>query len=247
MRSSNPTLQSNAFANFGYLTDRSEMMTVQGVITKTLICLFCVLLTASYTWYQFYTTGDVNAVSGWMTVGLIGGLVLALVTIFKKEWAMYSAPAYALFEGLFLGGISAMFEMQFHGIVIQAVGLTFGTMFCMLFIYQSGLIQVTDKFRIGVFAATGAIALVYIVSLVLGFFGIQVPFIYSNGLIGIGFSLLVVGIAALNLVLDFDFIERAAAQGAPKYMEWYASFGLMVTLIWLYLEFLRLLSKIRSR
>jgi uncharacterized YccA/Bax inhibitor family protein len=150
-------------------------------------------------------------------------------------------------EGLFLGGISSIFEAQFPGIVIQAVGLTLGTLVGLLFAYKSGLIKVTENFKLGVAAATGGIFLIYMASFVLGFFGVGIPFIHESGLIGIGFSLVVVVIAALNLVLDFDFIERGAEAGAPKYMEWYGAFGLMVTLIWLYLEMLRLLAKLRSR
>jgi uncharacterized YccA/Bax inhibitor family protein len=148
---------------------------------------------------------------------------------------------------LFLGGISAILDARFPGIVIQAVGLTFGTRFIMLLAYRSGLIHVTDKFRMGVVAATGGIALLYLVTIVLGFFGARVPYIHDSGTIGIAFSLFVVVVAALNLVLDFDLIEKGAANGAPKYVEWYAAFGLMVTLIWLYIEFLRLLAKLRSR
>ncbi|MBF0123207.1 MAG: Bax inhibitor-1/YccA family protein, partial [Candidatus Omnitrophica bacterium] len=177
----------------------------------------------------------------------IGGIIFALITIFKKEWSMYTAPVYAVCEGLVLGGLSAIFEMQFPGIVMQAVALTFGTLFCLLMAYKSGLIRVTDKFRLGVVAATGAIALVYLVSWILGFFHVSVPFIQGNSIWSIGFSLVVVGIASMNLVLDFDMIDRGAEAGAPKYMEWYCAFGLMVTLIWLYMEILRLLSKLRSR
>ena len=150
-------------------------------------------------------------------------------------------------EGLFLGGISAIFEAQFSGIVIQAVGLTFGTLFCLLMVYKSGLIKATENFKLGIASATGAIFLVYLVSMILGFFGVQMPFIHESGIIGIGFSIFVVVIAALNLVLDFDFIENGSQMGAPKYMEWYAAFGLMVTLVWLYIEILRLLTKLRSR
>ena len=179
--------------------------------------------------------------------GGIGGLILALVTVFKREWSGFTAPAYAVCEGLVLGGISAIFELKFPGIVMQAVALTFGTLFCLLMAYKTGLIRVTEKFRLGVFVATAAIALVYLVSFVLGFFNLQVPFMVGSGLVSIGFSLFVVGIASLNLVLDFDFIEHGAEAGAPKYMEWYGAFGLMVTLVWLYIEILQLLAKLRGR
>ncbi|MEO8353673.1 MAG: Bax inhibitor-1/YccA family protein, partial [Chthoniobacteraceae bacterium] len=157
------------------------------------------------------------------------------------------APAYALVEGVFLGGISAIYEAQFGGIVFQAVLMTFGTLFALLAAYQTGLIKATENFKLGIVAATGGIFMVYIASIVLGFFGIQIPGIFGNGTVGILFSVVVVIIAALNLVLDFDFIEQGAEVGAPKYLEWYGAFGLMVTLVWLYLEILRLLSKLRSR
>ena len=183
----------------------------------------------------------------WIIGGAIGGFVVALITIFKKQWAAFTAPLYALLEGLFLGGFSAIFEAKYPGIVIQAVTLTFGTLFCLLLAYRSGLIKATENFKLGVVAATGGIALIYMATIFLGFFGVRMPFIHESGTIGIAFSLFVVVIAALNLVLDFDFIENGAARGAPKYMEWYAAFGLMVTLIWLYIEILRLLAKLRGR
>jgi len=169
------------------------------------------------------------------------------VTVFKKEWSPVTAPMYALVEGFFLGAISAVFEARFPGIVFQAVLLTFGTLFALLVAYRSGLIKVTENFKLGVVAATGGIALLYLASFVLGFFNINVPVIHEASGWGIAFSLFVVVVAALNLVLDFDFIENGAAARAPKYMEWYGAFGLMVTLVWLYVEFLRLLSKIQQR
>jgi uncharacterized YccA/Bax inhibitor family protein len=183
----------------------------------------------------------------WIFGGAIGGFIVAMITVFKKQWAAMTAPLYALLEGLVLGGISSMLEGSYPGIVIQAVGLTFGTLFGLLFAYKSGMIKATENFKLGVVSATGGIAVVYLVTMLLGFFGIHMPYIHESGMIGIGFSLFVVIIAALNLVLDFDFIENVAAQGAPKYMEWYGAFGLMVTLIWLYIEILRLLSKLRER
>jgi uncharacterized YccA/Bax inhibitor family protein len=161
------------------------------------------------------------------------GLIVAMITIFKKEWSPITAPAYALLEGLVLGGLSAVFEIHYPGIAIQAVGLTFGVLFVMLFLYRYGVIKVTDKFRMGVVAATGGIALFYLVMMVLRMFGVSFmgpDGVYGSGMIGIGFSLLVVGVAALNLVLDFDFIERGVNYGAPKYMEWYGAFGIMMTL-----------------
>jgi uncharacterized YccA/Bax inhibitor family protein len=179
--------------------------------------------------------------------GVIGGFIVALITIFNKQWAVVTARLYSVLEGLALGGISASAEAQFPGIVIQAVSLTFGTPFCLLLAYKSGLIKATENFKLGVVAATGGIALIYIITLFLGFLGIHLAYIHESGMIGIGFSIFVIIIAALNLVLDFDFIESGASSGAPKYMEWYAAFGLMVTLIWLYIEILRLLTKILSK
>jgi uncharacterized YccA/Bax inhibitor family protein len=182
-----------------------------------------------------------------LAVGAIGGFIVAMVTIFKKEWSPITAPIYALLEGLVLGGVSAMLEMRFKGIAIQAVALTFGTLIAMLLAYRSGFIKVTDKLRMGIVAATGGIAVFYLLQFVLGFFGVHFNAINGSGMIGIGFSFIVVIVAALNLVLDFDLIENGARYGAPKYMEWYGAFALMITLIWLYFEILRLLSKFRSR
>ena len=182
-----------------------------------------------------------------LLLGGIGGFVVALVTIFKKSWAPITAPIYALLEGLVLGGISAMTELRFPGIPMQAVGLTFGTLVALLLVYRAGIIKVTDNFRLGVVAATGGIALFYIATMIMGFFGVRFPSVFGAGPLGIGISVFVVIVAALNLVLDFDLIERGAQMGAPKYMEWYGAFALIVTLIWLYLEILRLLQKLRSR
>ena len=248
-RSGNPMFRSNAFqpdATFDE-TDSTQRMTLAGAINKTGILLVLCLVSAGYVWNQFFQSSEPPAVNGLMMLGLLGGLVMAIVTIFKRQWAGLTAPAYALLQGLALGGISAMFELQYPGIVIQAVGLTFGTLAMLLLAYKTGLIKPTENFRLMIVAATGGIALLYLVSFVMGFFGSSVGFIHSNGLFGIGFSVFVVAIAALNLVLDFDFIEAGAEQGAPKYMEWYGAFSLMVTLVWLYLEILRLLAKLRSR
>ena len=248
-QSGNPMFRGAAFkpdATFAQ-ADSAGRMTLAGTVNKTGILLILCLITAAYTWNIFFQTGDPSAVMGYLWVGLIGGLVLALITIFKRQWAGITAPLYALAEGLALGGISAIFEAQYPGIVIQAMGLTFGTLGVLLIAYKTGLIKPTENFRLMIVAATGGIALLYLVSFVMGFFGTSIGFIHSNGLFGIGFSLFVVGIAALSLVLDFDFIEDAAEQGAPKYLEWYGAFSLMVTLIWLYLEILRLLAKLRSR
>jgi uncharacterized YccA/Bax inhibitor family protein len=245
MKTSNPALGQNTFREVAGVS--GDTMTVSGAVNKAGILLLLCVASAAWTWNRFFATGDPSSVAPMMLIGGIGGFVLAMVTIFKKEWAAFTSPLYALAQGALLGGISAMFEMRFHGIAIQAVMLTFGTLVAMLLVYRSGLIKVNDKFRIGVVAATGGIALFYLAQFVLGFFGITFHTINSGSPIGIGFSLLVVGIAALNLVLDFDLIENGARYNAPKYMEWYSAFALMVTLIWLYLEVLRLLSKFRSR
>ena len=245
MKSSNPALGEKVFQRLAPGYAGAGEMTINGTINKTLVLLVLVTVPALWIWDMFAKSG-IQAVSPGMYGGLIGGLVFAMITIFKKTWAPYTAPVYALLEGLVIGGISAYAESQLKGIVFQAVALTFGTLLSLLVAYRSGVIKVTEKFRLGVVAATGAIFLVYLVSIVLGFFGVSVPLIYSGGTFGILFSLFVVVIAALNLVLDFDFIEQGASQGAPKYMEWYGAFGLMVTLIWLYIEFLRLLTKLRQ-
>lgn len=242
MRTANPAMKD---ATFTKSLPGVGTMTLQGAVNKTIILLALVVIGAGYTWNLFFNQGA-QAVQPWMIGGLIGGLVFALVTIFKARWSPVTAPVYAVLEGLFIGGISALFEQRFPGIVIQAVGLTFGTLFALLLVYKSGLIKVTQNFRLGILAATGGIALVYLVSIVGGFFGWQMPLIHDSGPVGILFSLFVVVIAALNLVLDFDFIERGDGV-APRYMEWYAAFGLIITLVWLYLEMLRLLAKLRER
>jgi len=243
MRTSNPALNDQAFrgehAAFG------DAMTLQGTVNKTGVLLICTVATAAWAWNQFNHAPQ--SVGPLAMIGAIGGLIVALVTIFKKTWAPITAPLYGLLEGLVLGSVSALLDMRYHGIAIQAVSLTFGTLVVLLLAYRSGLIPVTDKFRLGIVAATGGIALLYLLEILLGFFGIRFATINGAGPIGIGFSVFVVIIAALNLVLDFDFIENGVRAGAPKYMEWYAAFGLMVTLIWLYFEILRLLSKLRSR
>ena len=250
MRTANPALNKKTFVNLPSYNN-NEAMSIDGTVNKTLILLALLLLPAIYMWSSVYEAFDNPEITSNFTLiliaGVIIGLIFALITIFKKEWAPVTAPIYVLAEGLVLGTLSAIMEKAFPGIVIQAVALTFGTLFILLFAYKSRLIKVTQNFRLGIVAATGGIAMIYLLSFVMGFFGVGIPYIHESGLIGIGFSLFVVVIAALNLVLDFDFIERGAKHGAPKYMEWYAAFGLMVTLIWLYLEILRLLAKIRSR
>lgn len=252
MRSGNPALKESTFLDLGTGTvvrNEAGSMTLNGTVHKTGILLLLTVLTAAYAWSQTISaTGEVAPGAAiYLWGGAIGGLVLALVTVFKKMWSPITAPLYAIVEGFFLGSISAIYNAQFQGIVMQAVMLTFGIMFVLLFAYRSGLIKATENFKLGVVAATGGVALIYLATIGLGFFGIKIPFIHESGLIGIGFSLVVVVIASLNLVLDFDFIEKGVEVGAPKYMEWYGAFGLMITLVWLYLELLRLLSKLQSR
>ena len=242
---SNPVLRERTFEAVG-MPGVEQAMTLNGTVNKTGFLLICAAATASWTWH-LARTGDPAAVGLPLMGGLIGGLIVALATVFRPAWSAVTAPLYALLEGLVLGGISAITEARYPGIAIQAVWLTMGTLVVMLLIYRARLIQATQKFKIGIVAATGAICLIYVVSMVLGFFGIAVPKIYDAGPIGILFSVVVVAIAALNLILDFDLIETGAAQGAPKYMEWYGGFAILVTLIWLYLEILRLLAKLRSR
>jgi uncharacterized YccA/Bax inhibitor family protein len=253
MRTSNPALSGDAFRT-GEVAYGGEAMTVSGTVNKTGILVILCVATAAWTWNRFFGAAAISPEDAMASVALpamvggIGGFIVAMVTIFKKEWAGITAPLYALLEGLVLGGISALLEFRFHGIAIQAVALTLGVLIAMLLAYRSGLIKVTDKLRLGIVAATGGIAVFYFLQFILGFF--HVRFLTAvNGAtpLGIGFSLLVVVIAALNLVLDFDLIENGARSGAPKYMEWYGAFALMITLVWLYFEILRLLSKFRSR
>lgn len=251
IRSANPTLGADTFRGPS-VARGSDAMTVDGTVNKTALCLILLMATASWTWSlaavdPLTGRGNPAAAGPWMMVGMVGGFVTALVTTFKKEWAPVTAPAYAMLEGLALGGLSSIFEARYPGIASQAVFLTFGTLGALLLAYRSGMIRATDNLRLGIFAATGGIALIYLVNFVMHFFGSGIPMIHSSSPIGIGFSVVVVGVAALNLVLDFDFIEQGAAQGAPKHMEWYGAFGLMVTLVWLYVEILRLLSKLQER
>lgn len=243
MRTSNPALNEGAFKQ---QVAYGEAMTLQGTVNKTGVLLLCVVVSAAWTWGLAHSETPEAAIP-WMIGGVFGGFVVALVTVFRKAWSPVTAPIYSLLEGLALGGISAIFEHRYPGIAIQAVGLTFGTLLAMLLAYKTGVIRATEKFKIGVFAATGGIMLLYLVDIIVRFFNRPIPFIHEGTPIGIAFSLFVVVIAALNLVLDFDLIETGVNHGAAKYMEWYGAFGLMVTLIWLYLEILRLLAKARRR
>lgn len=246
-KSGNPTLTEKAFQS-SMATNYTETMTIRGTLNKFGFMLLMLMGTAYYSWKEFAGGGNVQVL---MWTGLIGGFVLALVIMFKKEWAPYIAPAYALLEGLFLGAISAMynyaFEKQAPGIIMNAVGLTFGTAIAMYLLYSFRIIQATERFKSIIITATAGIAIFYLIAMVLRMFGVQMAFLHEGSMIGIGFSLVVVAIAALNLILDFDMIEQASAASAPKSMEWYGAFGLMVTIVWLYLEILRLLSKLSDR
>ena len=252
MRSGNPALNENTFLDVGsgeiVSRDPGQVMTLNGTVNKTGLLLLMCVATAAYTWNLYTGPESMGLLVPYMLVGGIGGFIVALVTIFKKEWSPVTAPVYALLKGLFLGGISVFFEAQFPGIVMQAVMLTLGVLASLLMAYKTGLIKATENFKLGVVAATGGIALLYLINLGLRLFGFEgFGFIHESSAMGIAFSAFVVVIAALNLVLDFDFIESGAEAGAPKYMEWYGAFGLVVTLIWLYLEILRLLAKLQSR
>ena len=251
MRSGNPALNQNTFLDVstGQLVSgaSADTMSLNGTVNKTGFMLLLLVATAAYTW-SLYSPENPGAVMPWLLVGGIGGFIVAIVTVFKKTWAPVTGPLYAALEGLFVGAVSAMFEASFPGIVMQAVMLTMGVLASLLLAYKSGLIKATENFKLGVVAATGGIALLYLVNIGMRLFGFEgMGFIHDSSWMGIAFSGFVVVIAALNLVLDFDFFESGVEAGAPKYMEWYGAFGLVVTLVWLYLEILRLLSKLQSR
>jgi len=244
-RSGNPALGKETFKTLkrdssGPLV-RDDVMTIKGTVDKTAISLLLMLFAGYFT----FSEGSLV----YIAIGGIGGFIVALVTIFKKEWAPITVPLYAMLEGLMLGGVSYMYGQMYEGIVFNAILLTISILICLLFAYRSGIIQATENFKLGVFAATGGIFLVYLVSFIASFFGAGFSFLdpTNSSMFSIGVSLFVVVIASLNLVLDFDFIEEGAEKGAPKYMEWYGAFGLLVTLVWLYLEILRLLAKLNSR
>ena len=241
----NPTLSEKTFQETRPLI-AGEVMTVQGAVNKTAILLLLAGFSAAFTW-NMVSKGQAGGANAIAVCGGILGFIVAIVTSFKPAWSPVTAPIYAVVEGLFIGGISYLFEARLPGVVAQAVMLTFGTLAALLAAYSTGIIRVSTTFRRGIIAATGGIALVYLASMLLSFFNIQIPGIFGSGAIGIGFSVVVVIIAAMNLVLDFDMIESGAQMGAPKYMEWYSGFALLVTLIWLYLEILRLLSKLNKR
>lgn len=249
-KSGNPALSEKRFKDtiLQDVVTHENAMTVQGTLQKFGFLFLMVMGTAFYSWKEFADGGNVMPL---ILTGAIGGLVVAIVLIFKKEWAPFLAPAYALLEGLFVGAISAYYNAAFAeqapGIVMNAVGLTFGTAIAMYLLYSFKIIKATAKFKAIIITATAGIAIFYVITFLLSFAGISIPFLHEGSIMGIGFSVFVVAIAALNLILDFDMIEKGAELGAPKYMEWYGAFGLLVTIVWLYLEILRLLSKISKR
>ena len=241
MRSANPALNNNTFRNTRRVSGE-QAMSIDGTVNKTALSLLLVMTSAIYTW----NNPEVGLALFWPVT--IFTFVLLMITIFNKKSAPITVPLYCLAEGLVLGGISAYANALYPGIANQAIALTFGILAALLFLYKSRLIAATENFKLGVFSATFGILIIYVLNLILSLFGVSfMGPLFGNGLTGILFSLFVIGIASLNLVLDFDFIEIGAEQGAPKYMEWYAAFGLMITLIWLYIEILNLLMKLRSR
>jgi len=244
MAARSPALNEEIFARQAGTSE--EVITIPDVVRASLALLTILIITGSLGWYWIGDPGTTVSIPAWFWVGLIGALVVGIATVVKPNLAPFTAPAYAALEGLVVGAISRLFEYEFEGIVLQAVMLTVGVFAVLLALYASRLIKVTENFRLGVIAATGAILLVYVVNIILSLFGLDVPYIHDTGPVGIIISLVIVTVAALNLVLDFDFIEQAVTDRAPRSMRWYAAFGLVVTLVWLYLEILRLLGKMRS-
>ncbi|MBS1596807.1 MAG: Bax inhibitor-1/YccA family protein [Bacteroidetes bacterium] len=246
-KSGNPTLNEKVFQSTIVLPG-TDVMTERGALNKFFFLFLMVMASAAFTWKAFYDGKDVFP---WMIGSAIGGLIVALAVSFKREWSPYLAPAYGLLEGVFVGGISAYYNNAFEkvapGIVMQAVLLTFGAVIAMFLLYRFRIIKATEKFKSIIFVATAGIAIFYLLAIVLRMFNIDIAFIHEGSTLGIVFSLVVVAVAALNLILDFDMIEQGAAKGAPKYMEWYGAFALLVTIVWLYLEILRLLAKMSSR
>jgi uncharacterized YccA/Bax inhibitor family protein len=255
MATANPAFNEAVFRRSAHAGTAGQVMTVEGSAIKTGILVVILLATAMFTWVQgtginVGPNGQVQIppqIFGLLALGGIGGLITAFITIFSPRVSPVTAPIYAALEGLALGGISVLIDIRYPGIAIQAVGVSVGTLICLLVLYSARMIRNSPKFTLGVVAATGGICVVYVIDMLMSFFGSRIPFIHESGLLGIGFSLFVVVIAAMNLILDFDFIEQGAARRAPKYMEWYGAFGLMVTLVWLYIEVLRLLAKLRGR
>jgi len=245
MRTSNPALKENTFSGMRAAAGE-PVMTLQGTATKSFVLILLTVFAASFTW-NAVASGNTGILMPATLVGGLGGFIVAMITVFKPKLSPYTSPIYAVLEGLLLGGISSLYNQRFAGLPLQAVALTFGVFMALLIVYRTGLIRPTENFRLGVVAATGGIAIMYLMSFVLGFFGVRMSFLHDSSPLSIGISLVIVVVAALNLVLDFDFIERGVENRAPKFMEWYAAFGLLVTLVWLYLEILRLLSKLQGR
>lgn len=248
-QSSNPTLSQKIFSR-SITQDEAGTMTVRGTMAKFGFLLFMVLAGAAYTWYLYYNNQPQTMMT-LMWVGLIGGLISVLAISFKPTLAPYLSPAYGILEGFALGAFSAIlndaFKEKYPGLVIQAVGLTFGVAIAMFLLYNFRVIKATQRFKSIIFSATAGIAIFYVLTLVLGMFHVNIPFMYDSSALGIGLSLFIVAIAALNLIIDFDMIEKGADMGAPKFMEWYGAFGLLVTMVWLYVEILRLLSRFGGR
>lgn len=250
-KSGNPTLTQKMFDKSMHVEAGLQgTMSVRGAINKFGFLMLMVIAGAAYNWHLF-EQGQSSMVSTLLMVGVFGGLITGIVISFKPNWAGYLAPLYGLLEGLFIGGISAIlnaaFAEKYPGLIIQAVGLTFGVAIAMFLLYNFRVINATERFKSVIFTATLGIGIFYLLTMVLRLFGVNVGFMTDSSLLSIGISLFIVAIAALNLILDFDMIEQGAERGAPKFMEWYGAFGLMVTLVWLYLEILRLLSKLGSR
>ncbi len=246
--SGNPALSEKTFKNITF-SDTSNAMTIKGTLNKFGFMTIMLLAGAVFAWKSVNENAPYAQALMW--IGLIGGFIMAITLIFKMQWASYLAPAYAVLEGLFLGAISAtyayIFEEKMPNIIINAVGLTIGACIAMFILYRTGIIRATEKFKKIILIATAAIGVYYLFTWIVSLFGVNVSFIYDSSLLGIGISLFIVTIASLNLIMDFDMIEQGAAHGAPKYMEWYGAFGLMVTIVWLYLAILRLLSRFAGR
>ncbi len=258
-RTANPVMakgfsnQANSFAQ-SYSSVSSETMTINGTISKTALLLLIATLSGAFVWGKFQNSidletnmPDIHSITGWMMLGGFGGFGVAILTIFKPHLAPLTAPIYAALEGLALGSISAVFELRYPGIVVNAILATLGVLAVMLVAYRSGVIKVTERFKMGTVAATGGILIIFLVDRIMGFFGHQMSIISGSSNMAILFSVVVCIIGALNLVMDFDIIDKGVQKAAPKYMEWYGAFALMVTLVWLYIEILRLLSKVNRR
>ena len=240
----NPIFNQNAISNERVLD--GEPMTINGAINKTFI-LFGLLVAASWIVWDLFSKGYTDKVSMLTVVGLVTSIISFIIIMFNRKAIAIAAPVYAASEGLVLGGISAVIDSKYPGIAFQAITLTFMALFSMLFLYRIGAIKCTEKFRSVLFISTFSILGIYLINFIGSFFGMQIPQINTSSTIGIGFSLVVITIASLNLIIDFDFIERGAQGMLAKSYEWYGAFGLMVTLVWLYIEILNLLTKLRDR